>query len=179
MAKQIMILTGSPHKNGTSSSLADAFEQGVSDKSNLYRFDAGLNAPQVNFLKLDENEMTIHDDDIISKEVMPKIIDSDILVLCTSLYYYGINAELKAVIDRFYEYNHELKDGKDVYVLISGYDPGDERSDAYRSLTTYFSQLSNYMRWNLRGSVLASDSWNSSKLERHIHEANELAKNLK
>ncbi|GAB5055790.1 flavodoxin family protein [Companilactobacillus alimentarius] len=179
MAKKITVLTGSPHLNGTSSSLADGFINGVTDKSNLYRFDAGLNAAQVHFLKLDENESTIHDDDIISKEVMPKIIDSDVLVLWTSLYYYGINAELKAVIDRFYEYNHELKDGKDVYVLISGYDAGDKNSSAYHSLTEYFDQLCKYMRWNLRGEVLASNSWNSSNLKKHIEEATNLGKNIK
>ncbi|KRO00718.1 flavodoxin family protein [Companilactobacillus kimchiensis] len=179
MAKKITVLTGSPHLNGTSSKLADAFINGVTDQSELFRFDAGLNADQVHFLKLDENETTIHDDDIISKEVMPKIIDADVLVLCTSLYYYGINAELKTVIDRFYEYNHELKDDKDVYILISGYDAGEIDSPAYRSLTGYFDQLCKYMRWNLRGEVLASDSWNPSKLNQHITEVAELGKNIK
>lgn len=178
MEKKITVLTGSPHKNGTSSKLADAFIDGVNDKSALYRFDAGLNASKIHFLKIDENESTIHDDDLISKEVMPKILDSDVLVLCTSLYYYGINAELKAIIDRFYEYNHELKDDKDVYVLISGFDPGDKNSAAYRSLIEYFDQLCKYMRWDLKGEILGQDSWNESALEEHVSEAFQLGKTV-
>ncbi|MQS76092.1 flavodoxin family protein [Lactobacillus halodurans] len=178
MAKKITVLTGSPHKNGTSSQLADAFVNGVSKTNDLYRFDAGLNASKIDFLKIDENEMTIHDDDIISKEVMPRILDAGVLVLCTSLYYYGINAELKTVIDRFYEYNHELKDGKDVYVLISGYSSGNKDSEFYHSLVEYFDQLCKYMRWNIKGEVLASNSWNNNELNKHIAEAADLGKSI-
>lgn len=178
MSRKITILTGSPHLNGTSSKLADAFVNGTSDKNNVYRFDAGLNASQINFLKLDENEATIHDDDLISQEVMPHIIDSDVLVLCTSLYYYGINAELKAIIDRFYEYNHELKGGKDVYILITGYDADDQNSSAYRPLVEYFEQLCKYMRWNIKGTVIGSDSWNAKKLRKYIFETADLSKNI-
>ena len=41
-----------------------------------------------------------------------KLIEADLVVWVTSLYYYGINAALKAVINRFYTYNHELHGGK-------------------------------------------------------------------
>ncbi|WP_414146596.1 NAD(P)H-dependent oxidoreductase [Limosilactobacillus fermentum] len=40
------------------------------------------------------------------------MIEADLVVWVTSLYYYGINAALKAVINRFYTYNHELHGGK-------------------------------------------------------------------
>lgn len=54
--------------------------------------------------------------------------------MVTSLYYYGINAALKAVIDRFYAYNHELHGGKQAVTLISGY--GDD--SAFASMKLYF-----------------------------------------
>lgn len=178
MGRKITVLTGSPHLNGTSSKLADAFVSGISNTNDVYRFDAGLNATQIDFLKLDENESTIHDDDIVTQEVMPHIINSNVLVLCTSLYYYGINAELKTIIDRFYEYNHELKGGKDVYILITGYDAGDQKSSAYHSLIEYFNQLCKYMRWDIKGEVLGSDSWNDRKLKKHVLEAIDLGKKI-
>lgn len=90
--------------------------------------------------------------------------------MVTSLYYYGINAALKAVIDRFYAYNHELHGGKQAVTLISGY--GDD--SAFASMKLYFKQLLDYMRWQPAGTVLASDSWNGRQLAKHVQEAAEL-----
>lgn len=178
MGRKITVLTGSPHLNGTSSKLADVFVSGISNTNDVYRFDAGLSATQIDFLKLDENESTIHDNDIVTQEVMPHIINSDVLILCSSLYYYGINAELKTIIDRFYEYNQELKGGKDVYILITGYDGGDQKSSTYRPLVEYFNQLCKYMRWDIKGEVLGSDSWNDRKLRKRVSEAIDLGKKI-
>lgn len=47
-------------------------------------------------------EVAVRPDDVVENEVLPKLIEADLVVLVTSLYYYGINAALKAVIDRFY-----------------------------------------------------------------------------
>lgn len=190
MSKKIVILTGSPHHPGTSESLADAFEKGAREAGNeVYRFDAGRRASEFSLLQLESTsgmEVANEPDDIIKKEVIPKILESDIVVLTTSLYYYGINAALKAVIDRFYAYNHELH-GSNSYpdpshgnrqaiTLISGY--GDQDSD-YFSLKAYFDQLLDYMRWDRIGDVLAKDSWNNEKLSKHQQEAYELGKKIK
>ncbi len=119
--------------------------------------------------------MAIEPSDIITKEVMPKLLDADMVVLVSSLYYYGINAALKAVIDRFYNYNHKLHGNKKAVTLVSGY--GQE--DAFASLNLYFDQLLNYMRWDKVGSVLAADSWNEQKLAKHVEEAYDLGKSIR
>lgn len=105
---KIVILTGSPHHPGTSEQLADAFEQAVRENGHqVYRFDAGRRASEFSLLQLEDERP----DDVVENEVLPKLIEADLVVLVTSLYYYGINAALKAVIDRFYAYNHELHGG--------------------------------------------------------------------
>lgn len=116
MAK-IVILTESPHFDGASQKLADSFEKGIEEAENeVYRFDAGLQSEsEPHFLQLEHAprmEIGIPDNDVVEKEVIPKLLAADIVVLVSSLYYFGINAQLKAVIDRFYDYNHELKDKK-------------------------------------------------------------------
>ncbi len=107
-------------------------------------------------------------------EVMPKLLAADMVVLVSSLYYYGINAALKAVIDRFYNYNHELHGGKKAITLVSGYG----QADAFASLNLYFKQLLEYMRWDKVGEVLAADSWNNQKLAKHVEEAYQLGKTV-
>lgn len=188
MSKKIVILTGSPHHPGTSESLADAFEKGAKEAGNdVYRFDAGRRTDEFSFLKLKDDqpgmEEAIEPDDIVKTEVIPKLIDADVVVLVTSLYYYGINAALKAVIDRFYAYNHDLHGNnalpsghpnRKVITLISGYG----NKDAFASLQHYFDQLTRYMRWDRIGDVLADDSWNEQKLQKHQQEAYELGKGI-
>lgn len=130
-------------------------------------------------IKLEDNhpgqEVAIEPNDVITNEVMPKLLAADMVVLVNLLYYYGINAALKAVIDRFYNYNHELHGGKKAITLVSGY--GQE--DAFASLNLYFKQLLEYMRWDKVGEVLAADSWNNQKLAKHVEEAYQLGKTVK
>lgn len=53
---KIVILTGSPHANGTSSKLADSFQKGAIESGNeVYRYDAGLQGPsEPHFLQMKE-----------------------------------------------------------------------------------------------------------------------------
>lgn len=102
-------------------------------------------------------EVAVRPDDVVENEVLPKLIEADLVVLVTSLYYYGINATLKAV------------------TLISGY--GDD--SAFASMKLYFKQLLDYMRWQPAGTVLASDSWNGRQLAKHVQEAAELGHQFK
>lgn len=176
---RIVILTGSPHNPGSSKTLADAFEKGAKEAGNeIYRYDAGLqgrNNPH--FLQLEKApgmEVGIPDDDQIEKEVIPKLLDADVVVLVSSLYYFGINAQLKTVIDRFYDYNHELKDKHSV-VLVSGYGTQDDLA----AVKLHMSKLQKYMRWPSLGDVYADDSWNESKLKQFDQQAYEIGKKIK
>lgn len=114
MMAKIVMLTGSPHKNGTSQQLANAFEKGATEAGNeVYRYDAGLQgAAAPHFLQLADQpgmEEGIKDTDRVETEVIPHLLDADVVVLVSSLDYFGVNTQLKMVIDRFYSYNHELK----------------------------------------------------------------------
>ena len=144
-----------------------------------FSFDAGRRASEFSLLQLEDEcpgmEVAVCPDDVVENEVLPKLIEADLVVLVTSLYYYGINAALKAVIDRFYAYNHELHGGKQAVTLISGY--GDD--SAFASMKLYFKQLLDYMRWQPAGTVLASDSWNGRQLAKHVQEAAELGHQFK
>lgn len=176
---KIVILTGSPHDPGTSKTLADAFEKGAREAGNIiYRYDAGLqgnNNPH--YLQLEKApgmEVGIPDNDIVENEVIPKLLNADIVVLVSSMYYFGINAQLKAVIDRFYDYNHELKDKHSV-VLVSGYGTQEDMT----AIKLHMQKLQEYMRWPSLGDVYADDSWNEAKLQKYAQEAYNIGKNIK
>lgn len=178
--KKIVVLSGSPHHPGTSEQLIDAFIKGATEAGNeVYRFDAGRRVNEFSLIQLVDNqtgaEVEVEPDDAIKNEVMPKLLDADLVVFGSSLYYYGINSALKAVIDRFYSYNHELHGDKKAITLVSGYG----EPDAFASLELYFQQLLKYMRWPLIGSVVADSSWDENKLAQHVEEAYLLGKQVK
>lgn len=174
--KKILVLTGSPHPNGASSRLADEFVKGAKEAGNdVFRFDAGLQPlGELHFLQLDASERTIADNDIVSREVLPKLIGADVVVFVSSLYYFGMNAQLKAVIDRFYSINHELKDDKQSAVIVAGYGVGDD----LKPMKDHFNIIQKYMRWQNIGTIVAEDSWNAAKLAKHLQEAYALGKSI-
>lgn len=178
MAK-IVILTGSPHDPGTSKTLADNFQRGAQANDNqIYRYDAGLQgASAPHYLQLEKApgmEVGIPDNDVIEKEVIPNLLKADIVVLVASMYYFGINAQLKAVIDRFYDYNHELKDKHSV-VLVSGYGSQEDME----AIKMHMQKLQEYMRWPSLGNLYADDSWNQKKLQIYAQKAYEIGKSIK
>lgn len=143
---KIAVLTGSPYHPETSGQLADASVRGVTETGNeAYRFDAECQTGEFSMIKLEDDhpgqEAAIEPNDIAANEVMFKLLATDTIILVSSLYYYGINTALKAVIDRLYSYNHELHSGKKATTLVSGYN----QADAFVSPNSYFKQLLEYM----------------------------------
>ena len=92
---RVVILTGSPHYEGSSQKLADNFEKGVREAGNhIYRYDAGLQGDsQPHFLQLEHApgmEVGIPDNDEVEKKVIPELLDADVVVLVSSLYYFKL-----------------------------------------------------------------------------------------
>lgn len=147
--KKIVMLTGSNHHPGTSEALADAFQRGALAAGHaVYRFNAG-DVP-VDFLQLDADQKVLPSQDLVATMVLPQVLAADVIVLVTPLYYFGMTAQLKTVVDRFYTYNHALKDKQCVLLATAHRGP-----DAFATLRSFYQQFTQYMRWESLGEVLA------------------------
>ena len=51
-------------------------------------------------------------------EVRAKMLDADVIVLASPIYFYSMTSQMKAVIDRSYAFYQQL-DGKTFYFIIS------------------------------------------------------------
>lgn len=176
---KIVILTGSPHRNGTSHQLADAFEKGARESGNeVYRYDAGLQGPtEPHFLQMDPNqkgEVGLHDNDFYETDVIPKLLQCDVIVYATSVYSFGMNAQLKTCIDRFYLFSNQLRN-KNTVVLVTGY--GTQKHLAATKMN--FEGMEEYYNWKNLGRVYADDSWNESKFKGFIDKAYKIGKLIK
>lgn len=106
---KILVLTGSPRKGGNSNTLADNFIRGAEEAGHqVFRFDAAFKEvhPCIGCNKCGMNGPCIFKDDF--EFVRQHIVDADMVVFATPMYYFGISAQLKAVIDRFYAINGQI-----------------------------------------------------------------------
>ena len=106
MSKKILVLTGSSRKGGNSDLLADAFTKGAEAAGHtVTRFECGhkniqpCRACDACYSK--ENACVFNDD---FNELAPLLLDSDMIVFSTPLYWYSFPSALKAAIDKLYSF---------------------------------------------------------------------------
>lgn len=176
---KITVITGSPHKKGTSALLADEFIRGALENGHdVFRFDAA-------FEKIGSClgcDKCILDGTCIQKDAMeklnPKLITSDVVVFVTPLYYFGMSAQLKSVVDRFYAINSKLTgDKKTAILMATAYDENDWTME---SLVKHYETVIQYLKWKDSGKVLACGCGMRSDIENSKYPAlaYQLGKNL-
>ena len=102
MSKRVLIVTGSPRAGGNSDQLAKAFAKGAQEaghKTEKLCLRGKKIAPCLACEACLRNGGTcVQKDDMA--EVLQKLIDADVIVLSSPVYYYSVCAQLKAMIDR-------------------------------------------------------------------------------
>lgn len=130
MSKKVLILSGSPRKGGNSDVLCDEFMRGALESGNeveKIRVSEKKIAPcSACYFCKDSGGKCVHKDDMA--EILQKMIDADVLVLASPVYFYSIDAQLKAVIDRTVARWLEVKD-KDFYYIVTMADEELESAD--------------------------------------------------
>ena len=125
MSKKVLILAGSPRKGGNSEALCDEFARGAREAGHeveLVRVAAKKIHPCSGcYYCKDHGGDGVFKDDMT--ELLQKIIDTDVLVLASPVYFYSISAQLKAVIDRTVARWTEVKD-KELYYITTMADEG-------------------------------------------------------
>lgn len=152
---KIVVISSSPHPKNESTSiyLADKFTEGAQSAGHeVFTFDAA-NEDTHPCRGCDRCHMDgpcIYKD-AIELKLMPKMLEADMLVLVTPLYYYGMSAQLKIVVDRFYSRTGKLTNKKSV-LMATAYNSADWTMSA---LVDHYDTLVRYMNWNNVGKVLA------------------------
>lgn len=113
MSKKIVVITGSPRKNGNSFAMTDAFIKAAEGKGyTITRFDAamknvgGCHACETCFKT---GKACSFDDDF--NTIAPAILEADAVVFTMPVYWYSIPAQIKGVIDKLFSF---VVGGKDI-----------------------------------------------------------------
>lgn len=120
MGKKVLILSGSPRKGGNSDLLCDEFMRGA--------LEAGHQVEKIwvaskkiapcsgcYYCRNHGGECARKDD---MAEILQKMIDTDVLVLATPVYFYSIDAQLKTLVDRSLARWREVR-GKELYYIVT------------------------------------------------------------
>lgn len=102
MNKKVLILSGSPRKGGNSDLLCEEFARGARESGNKVEnirvATQNIHPCSACYYCRDHGGECIHKDDMTA--LLQKMIDADVIVLASPIYFYSISAQLKAVIDR-------------------------------------------------------------------------------
>lgn len=143
---KIAVITGSPHKAGTSALLADKFIEGAQAKGHeVFRFNAAFK----NIHACEMDGPCIFKDDI-ERELMPQLLAADLIVLVTPLYYYDMSAQLKTVIDRMHGRLRRF-DGKKSILMATAWNSS---GWTFGALVDHYKSLVEFMHWQDMGMVL-------------------------
>ena len=106
---KIVILQGSPNKKGSTNILTEEFTRGAKEAGHeVRRFDlTDLTIhPCTGCVACGYEGPCVQKDD--NQKVRAAILEADMVVFATPLYYYGMSAQLKIVVDRFCAYNSSI-----------------------------------------------------------------------
>ena len=174
MPKKILIISGSPKKNGNTAALISWFAKGAKSKG------ADVSIVHAAFLKFKTNVCTgcrkcqalkeykcvINDG---ATKVLAGMQGADVIVMATPLHYYSVSAQLKQIIDRMfclYKWDNNVDtfesplNGKKLVLLASAYE--DIGLDA---LEKPFKLTADYTGMKFR-SLLVPDAGESGEIKK-------------
>ena len=121
MNKKVLILSGSPRKNGNSDILCDQFLRGAVQSGNevekIRVADKNIGFCKACYACQNTGICAIKDD---MAEVLQNMIDADVIVLASPIYFYSVDAQLKALMDRTFARGLEMKNKEFYYIVTAG-----------------------------------------------------------
>lgn len=182
MSKKIVILNGSPRRNGNTSALVKSFTEGAES--------AGHTVTEFFLDKMDihgckgcfgghscQEYPCVQKDDM--SQIYPAVRHCDVIVLATPLYYWNMSGQIRTAIDRLFaleEGDGNLLRGHDracaLLMAAEGY--------GFEDVLTYYNHLMEHLRWKNLGHVLAGGNGEVGDIQGkpEIQQAYELGKSI-
>lgn len=164
----ILVLTGSPNAHGSSNMLAQQFALGAEAAGHQV---AVVDAAKVNIhpctgcIHCGYEGPCVQKDDM--EQIRKQVLDADMLVFVTPLYYYGMSAQLKTLIDRFCAFNSSIqrKHMKSALLAVAW------NSDnwTFEALESHYKTLVRYLNLQDMGMVLGAGCGTPSMTKRSAY----------
>lgn len=182
MAKQIVILNGSPRKNGNTSALIRSFTEGAESAGHTVSefFLSSMHIQGCMGCFGGRSSMAcpcVQQDDM--NRIYPAIRNCDVIVLASPLYYWNLSSQLRTAMDRLFaleenDGNYLRGHSRSCVLLMAaeGYD--------FADALTYYNHLAEHLQWNNLSYVLAGGNKNVGDIigTPELQQAYELGRSL-
>lgn len=162
MRKKVLVLSGSPRKNGNSDTLCDAFIKGAESAGHLaekiFIQDKKISTCLACY-GCRNTHLCVQKDDM--GEILEKMVQADVIVLATPVYFYSLSGQLKTLIDRTLPQYTQITN-KDFYFIATaaaGKEFIERTMDALKGFTDCLTNA------NIRGYIYGAGVYEKGEVE--------------
>ena len=162
---KIIVLFGSPNRKGSTNILVEEFKRGAEEAGHMVEVIDVCHAdihPCIGCVACGYEGPCVQKDDV--EMIRHKLLASDMVVFATPLYYYGMSAQLKTVVDRFCAYNSSLNGRHLRSALLSVAWNADDWT--FEALITHYKTLVRYINFDDKGMILGYGCGSPSMTQR-------------
>lgn len=157
MSKKILVINGSPRKNGNTARMIAAFKEKAESCGNeVMEFNAALSnvgGCHACMTCYKSGKACSYDDDF--NTIAPDVLEADGIVFAAPTYWYSFPGQIKNVIDKFFSFAVGKKDmsGKDCALIACC---EENELDVMDGLSQPFDRIAKLEGWNIVGKVLVT-----------------------
>lgn len=180
MSKKVLVLSGSFRKHGNSDLLCDEFIRGAKEAGNQVE-KIYVNDQKINYCRgcgvCNTTHRCVQKDDMAA--VLDKMVNADVIVMATPVYFYTMNGQMKTLIDRTVPRYEEIS-GKDFYFIVAAADSS--RANMEKTLKGFRGFTEDCLPGaKEKGVIYGTGAWNVGDIKGmpSMKEAYEMGKNVK
>ena len=182
MSKRIIILNGSPRKNGNTTELIKRFVRGAQEAGNTVT-EFFLNEMDIHGCLgcfgggINPKSPCVQKDDML--KIYPEYKAADVVVLASPLYYWTVSGQLKTAFDRLFavaecdtDYRNPVKE----CVLVMA-----AEGNGFNESVYWYDNLMKHLKWKSLGKVLCGGVMATGDIagRKELSDAYELGKSIK
>ena len=174
-----VLFNGSPRKGNTCTAL-EALKKGLSHIADLEIKEIKANdvrvSPCIACDTCGSSGHCIADDD--TNEIIDAVVEADVLIFASPVYWWGVTAQLKSIIDKFYSQAEKLHTKKKAGTIIIG--EAEQEDPQYQLIPKQFACICDYLGWEavFSATYTALNTEDLAKSESALKEIEELWKKL-
>ena len=171
---KILVLNGSPHKDGNTTALVSAFQKGAQAAGHeVVVCPVGTmnikGCLGCEYCHTKGEGTCIQKDDM--QKVYPEILSSDMVVFASPIYYFTLSAQLQAAIHRTYSIDIPQNVKQTALIMSSG-----DRFVYGPAITQYYQSIVEY--WKVRNAGIFTSAGDDNKSEQKYKELYEFGNSL-
>lgn len=146
-----VIVQGSPRLNGNTATALKALMQGLKESES----NAEIQFIEAAKLRIQgcqacnsckkNGGFCIHNDD--TNQVIGAIADSDFLIIGTPVYYWGVSAQVKLIIDKFYSKNTQFRENSEKRFGLITVGGAELEDPQYQLIDQHMDCICEYLHW--------------------------------